>query len=453
MPPGTADHGPLACRRALEALRNGVPNRDAVAMLGCNQPAIQRRFEEMLASAASAGDSPGDDLGMLVSGDFGSGKSHLLAHLEHLALEQGFVCSTVAISKETPLYDLGKVFKSALENSRIPGRSGRTIEELGLALDTRSDAYGDFFRWSDGVTGSDLSPMFPASLLVHERLDDPELTRQIEDFWAGDPLRKTDINRGLREIGQLANYSFKAPRAAELPPQRLRFMTGLIRAAGFAGWVVLLDEIELIAQYSILQRARSYAELPRWFGRAPGGSNPGLVVVATVTGDFALEIINPDGTKKDRDYVAARLANRYQHLTASAETGMGILEHEAVPLAEPADDDVAATLDTLRGIYTNAYRWEAPDLPMARRGAGYQNRMRYRVRAAINEWDLRRLDPDYSPEIVEEEFRHSYEENVDLERESPEVEENSPAGTDGYGENVDPARESHSDIDAPEAGD
>ncbi len=453
MPPGAADRGPLECRRALEALRNGVPNRDAVAMLGCNQPAIQQRFEEMLASAAGTGDPTGNGLGMLVSGDFGSGKSHLLAHLEHLALSQGFVCSTVAISKETPFYRLDKVFESALVNCRIPGRSGRPIEELGLALDTRSDTYGDFFRWSDDAAASGLSPMFPASLLVHERLDDPELNRQIEDFWAGGSLRKAQINSGLRGIGQLANYSFRAPKVAELPPQRLRFMTRLIRAAGHKGWVVLLDEIELIAQYSILQRARSYSELPRWFGRVPGGSDPGLVVVATVTGDFALEILSPDGTKKDRDYVAARLANRHQHLTDLAETGMGILEREAMPLAEPSDHDVAGTLEELRRIYGEAYRWETPELPIAPRGAGYQNRMRYRVRAAINEWDLRRLDPHYSPEIVEEEFRHSYEENMDLERESPEVEEGSPVGTDGDKENVDPARGSQSVVAAPEAGD
>ena len=30
----------LKNRRALEALRNGVPNGDAVAVLGCNQPAV-----------------------------------------------------------------------------------------------------------------------------------------------------------------------------------------------------------------------------------------------------------------------------------------------------------------------------------------------------------------------------------------------------------------------------
>ncbi len=453
MPPGTADHGPLECRRALEALRNGVPSRDAVAMLGCDQPAIQRRFEEMLASVAGTSDLTDDSRGMLVSGDFGSGKSHLLAHLEHLALRQGFVCSTVAISKETPFWDLGKVFRSALVNCRVPERNGRPIEELGLALDTRSAAYDDFFRWSDDETASGLSPMFPASLLVHERLNDPELTRQIEDFWAGDPLRKVQINSGLRGIGQLANYRFRAPRVAELPPQRLRFMSRLIRAAGYKGWVVLLDEIELVAQYSILQRARSYSELPRWLGRAPGGSEPGLAAVATVTGDFALEIISPDGTKKDRDYVAAKLAKRYQHLTGLADTGMRILESEAMPLGTPDLHDVAATLEKVRQIYSTAYSWEAPELPLEPRGAGFQNRMRYRVRAAITEWDLRRFDPAYIPQIEGQEFHHGYEENVDLERASPEDEDGGPAGTDGHAGSVEPANESRPGTDAVEAAD
>jgi len=96
----------VANRLALEALRSGVPNRAAVRLLGCNQPHVEDRFNEMLNSATDIDSSAPNAQGMLISGDFGSGKSHLLAHLEHLALEQNFVCSKVAISKETPLYDL-----------------------------------------------------------------------------------------------------------------------------------------------------------------------------------------------------------------------------------------------------------------------------------------------------------------------------------------------------------
>ena len=254
----------LARRRAVEVLRNGVPNRDAVAMLGCNQPRAEEAFSALLAGAAEAGGPAGGALGMLVSGDFGAGKSHLLAHLERRALARGFVCSRVAISKETPLYDLGKVFRSAIENGRMPDRRGRLIEELGLVTDWRSRASADFLQWAESAASSGvLSRMFPASLLVYERLNDIELNGRIESFWAGDRLKVSEVKSGLASIGQKQARSFRAPRAAELPPQRLRFAIELIKCAGYKGWVVLLDELELIGSYSILQRGSTSIDSAR----------------------------------------------------------------------------------------------------------------------------------------------------------------------------------------------
>ncbi len=374
----------------------------------------------MLANTADRGQASDSAQGMLVSGDFGSGKSHLLTHLEDQALSRGFVCSKVVISKETPLYDLGKVFKSATDNGRMPDRSGRLMEELGQALKPDSPNYADFFRWANDTKSNGISQMFPASLLVHERSNDLELNSEIEDFWAGDRILISRVKDGLRQIGQAKSYSFRAPKAADLPPQRLRFAVELIRAAGYKGWVVMLDEIELVGSYSLLQRGRSYAELTRWMGHAAGETYLGLVVVGTITGDFATEIISPDGNKKDRDYVGPRLANneRYKHIEPRADTGMRLLERECLPLSEPTDADVKEAMKNLRRIYTAAYGWKAPGVDVKAGGAGYQNRMRYKVRAAINEWDLLRLYPDYSPETEGDEFRHTYEENVDLERES-----------------------------------
>src|SRR4051794_18542743 len=99
----------LPNRRALEALRAGVPNRDAVAVLGSQQTAVQDRFTQLLDAIESR--SPGEPAGgMLIGGGFGSGKSHVLEHLIHLALEAGFVVSRVVISKETALHDPAKVF-------------------------------------------------------------------------------------------------------------------------------------------------------------------------------------------------------------------------------------------------------------------------------------------------------------------------------------------------------
>ena len=413
--------GKLEARLAVEALRNGVPNREAVRELGCNQPQAEEQFISMLDEVAGTADRSAGPQGMLVSGDFGSGKSHLLAHLEHLALSRNFVCSKVAISKETPLYDLGKVFTSAMENGRVPDRRGRFIEELALSMKPDSEEYTAFAHWADTAASNGLlSMMFPASRVVHERSGDLDLISEIESFWAGDRILISKIRNGLRQIDQSQYYKFRAPKAADLPPQRLRFAVELIKSVGYRGWVVLLDEVELIGSYSILQRGRSYAEIARWMGFAQGENYPGLIVVGAVTEDFASAIISPDGQKKDGDYVRPKLEQRarYSALAARAERGMSLLEQNCLALEPPSDEDVKATVETLHGLYSRAYEWEPPAHEATAGGAGFQGRMRYKVRAAINEWDLCRLHPDYQPDTEIEGFTTPYEENADLEHET-----------------------------------
>ena len=78
----TDDNSAITSRLALEALRSGVPNRAAVRLLGCNQPQVEQRFTAMLDEVTDTDKSQGIAQGLLVSGDFGSGKSHLLVHLE-----------------------------------------------------------------------------------------------------------------------------------------------------------------------------------------------------------------------------------------------------------------------------------------------------------------------------------------------------------------------------------
>ena len=291
----------------------------------------------------------------------------------------------MAISKETPLYDLAKVFKSAMDNGRMPKRSGRLIQELGQSLRPDSEEYASFFKWADDAKSHKLHQIFPASLLVHERSNDIELDSEIENFWAGDKVYVSQVKGGLREIGQFKNYSFRAPKVRDLPPQRLSFMIELIKAAGYKGWVVLLDEIELVAQYSLLQRGRSYAELSRWMGRAVGEAYPGLVVVGTVTADFAAEVISPGGSKIDRDKAGAKLEQgpRYQHLVPLVEEGMQMLELGCIPL-NPANGrrrsgDHGKTAENL---FNSLRLGRSKPFPSPERGgAGYQNRMRYRVRS------------------------------------------------------------------------
>ena len=402
----------LDCRRAIEALRNGVPNRVAVRILGSTQPQAEQQFEQRLCLQED------ERLrGLLISGDFGTGKSHLLEHFESVALDRNFVCSRIAVSKETPFYDLGKMFRAAADSGTLPdGRVGAMVDEIGNRLaGPKNERYAQFFRWANSAT-SRLHRIFPATLMVHERLPDQGLLNAIRWFWSGDKMAVGDVKRGLRQIGQQGAYQFRAPTLRNLPPQRLRFVLEMIKTAGYNGWVVLIDELELIGNYSPLQRARSYAELARWMGAVEDESYPGLVVVAAITEDFVSAILEEKG---DRLNVPAKLRERAEGSVArQAELGMQWLASQRTLLNEVTDDAVNAAVEKIRHIYSRAYDWDAPPAASTAGGAGYQKRMRYKVRTAITIWDLQRLRPDSRPEIEIKEFHHIYNEDRDLEVES-----------------------------------
>ena len=74
-------------RSALEALRNGVPNEDAVRVLGSNQDAVEQLFLDRLKSIQDAVSSEHQVPGLLIQGGFGTGKSHLLKYLEDASID------------------------------------------------------------------------------------------------------------------------------------------------------------------------------------------------------------------------------------------------------------------------------------------------------------------------------------------------------------------------------
>jgi len=410
----------------LEGLRNGVPNRDAVHALGCNQEEAERQFLELLNGVSDSSDGIAAAPGLLIKGDFGTGKSHLLEYFEHLALNKNFVCSRVVISKETPLYNPDKMFRAAVENGVVPDLSGQLIEEIAVKLSSDSTSYGDLSVWANKAD-SGISQLFPATLLLHERLsNDPQLVEDIVRFWSGERMLISNLRQGLRSIGQAQAYNIKAVPAKELAIERFKFALRLILGAGYKGWVILIDEIELISRYSILQRGRAYAELARWMGKATDEEYPGLAVAGAITVDFDSEILVD---KEDQDRVVPRLQNRgtdeFNLLASRAESGMHLIRFDGLELAGHRDS-LQDTYTKLKDLHSRAYNWSAPDIDWV---LGRESRrMRSYVRSWINEWDLRRLYPDAKIEIQEQELQIRYSEDKDLER---EAEESLTADIDG----------------------
>lgn len=399
----------VARRRAIEALRAGVPSRDAVAALGSGQSAIEDRFHALREAAAEG--TPG---GLLLGGGFGTGKSHLLEHLTRLASDAGCTVSRVVISKETPLHDPVKVFRAAANSAVRAGQARPAIIEAGAALDLDGRAYAELLRWVTS-SGSELNERFSATLALfaHVRDRDAAYAETILRFWSGDPIATPELRRRLREIGE-QRPTLSPVAAPDLARQRLRFASRLLAAVGSAGWVILFDETELIGRYSLLQRAKSYAELARWMRGDHGGREIPIAAVFAMTDDFEAAVITG---RNDRELVPAKLRAKgtpeADALATGAQLGMRIIDRETHLLTPPDEGELKEAYNRLRELHGQAFGWEPPDVAgLERLGA---TRMRQYVRAWINEWDLVRLDPRYRPETEMIDVPTDYRENPDLE--------------------------------------
>lgn len=408
----------VARRRAVEALRSGVPSWDAVASLGSGQPEAEDRFSALLDRMREPGSAAAVPAGLLLGGGFGAGKSHLLTHLAHLAMSAGFVVSTVVISKETPLHDPVKTFRTAIGGALGPGRTHGALAEAAAALDPDTPRYAELSRWANSP-GGELDERLAASLLCHERLRGGEVPGSDETvdalvrFWGGDPLRIADLRRALRSVSAAGLYTFTPITARELARQRFRFVARLLRAAGHAGWIILFDEVELIGRYSLLQRARSYAELARWLGADAADHGTPIASVLAMTDDFEAAVLSG---KDDRTQIPARLrakqAPEWDETATLAQAGMRHIEHDLLLLDPPDNAELDRAYAALRRLHGDAFGWSPPDVAgLERLGA---TRMRQYVRAWINEWDLIRLDPAYVPYTEAVEIASDYREDEAL---------------------------------------
>ncbi|MDP2719901.1 MAG: DUF2791 family P-loop domain-containing protein [Dehalococcoidia bacterium] len=398
----TGDTSHINYRRAIEALRAGVPNRDAVRLLGSSQPRLEERFSRLMETFQGGIPAGHQDFGMIFAGDFGTGKSHLLERFQHMALEQGFVCSKVVVSKHTPFYKLDKVYRAAIESAIIPGRVGACMSELAITLDTHSETYAEFFKWLNAAECG-LCNHFAATVHLYEttnRYD--EVIELVTSFWSGHPFGVRELRSELKNARLGAIYKVERVPHRVLAEQRFIFTPRLMKAAGYAGWVILIDETELISSYGIRSRALAYAELPRFIGTTRTPAWPGITSVLAITSDFVAKVLD------DRDD-EGKIPNKYSSETTMvqrSETGMKLLR-EATLIERPTGESVKQTWDKLRDIYHGAYGW---DPPTEYRAPDLTNSMRQILKRWITEWDLSRL------------FGHKAD--IDVKVLSPKMEEN-----------------------------
>ena len=406
----------LEARIAIEALRAGVPNRAAVRLMGTEEPGLEQEFDEHLHHVWATGSRPG--LG--IAGGFGSGKSHFLGYLAEVARAQNFVVSRVVVSKETPLSDPARVFEAAVRAATLPDRHDDAITGALTILRQSRDKMAALEAAVDQA-GDALAPIFSALLFLLQRDTLPAgFTRQMERFLAGGKIRAADVRQALATVGGARKFDLRLPAVGLLMEQRIQFLTALLHAAGYAGWCLLVDEVELIGRYTPLRRALAYAWLATWLGLEGARTWPGIVTAYAITDDFVTAVIDErDDTVRLTDRL--RLKERH-HEARLATIAMAHIAQtvRARRLRPPGIDELARANLRLSELYREAYGWEPPATDPPERTA--TRTMRQYIKGWITEWDMRRLTGDVT-RIVEDEITANYAEDESLSTPSEDEEE------------------------------
>jgi hypothetical protein len=257
--------------------------------------------------------------------------------------------------------------------------------------------------------GDILAPVFSALLFLlrHDTLP-AGFARQVERFLAGGKIRGADIRQALAAVGGGRKFDLRLPATATLIEQRIQFLTAVLHAAGYAGWCLLFDEVELIGRYTPLRRALAYARLATWLGLEGAHSWPGIVAVYAITDDFVAAVIEE---RQDEARLTERLHLKERHLEARlAATAMRHITQTVRTrrLRAPGIDQLTRASQRLADIYQDAYDWEPQDPEPPERTA--TRTMRQYIKGWITEWDMRRLTGD-TTRIVAEEISANYAED------------------------------------------
>ncbi len=225
----------ISSKRLIEAFRLGiVPHQDVEFFTFCRGYEVNR-LQKGLNSLKN-----GQGSVYIIEGSYGSGKTHLLEYIRHIALKYGYVTAYCELNnQETPLYRPKRVYRELVYNLRyIKDGSVYTFRDLLRQLSATNISDHCFF-----------TPLFKHL----RRLDNGD--HQTEVFWQwieGESTKDYATNirspfrvRGGQSIPALYDFS----TAADFYCYIITGLSHLIRENDMGGLVIILDEVETIFHY------------------------------------------------------------------------------------------------------------------------------------------------------------------------------------------------------------
>lgn len=384
-------------RHVIEALRSGVPSRAVGAYFSNARPRIMRDIRERLDNVSKNGKSSG----MVVSGKYGEGKTHLLNTVFTMAHENHMVVSYLSLSKETPMDKLYLIYQKIISNTYLPERQQPGFMQVLENMTPNSPLASEMIAFSAKQLETDKLYYLLRAYLSTEDVDEKFLLQaDLEgDFIANAPLKK--IYRRIFNHPVKYNVNFTKTKHCQ---DYFSFMSHLFKQMGYQGWVILVDEAELIGRLGKKARLNAYRNMARFL--LPNQEMESVFSMFALSASYIEDVI-----EGKHDY--ENLSELFPEEPEPMHTVLDMLKKapQLHPLTQTEFRDV---LERLKDFHSKAYEWNpaisVEELEKITQSGGYL--LRTKIRAAIEYLDQMYQYGECKNTVITELKTESYGEEI-----------------------------------------
>ena len=363
-----------ACH-VIEALRSGVPSRAAGEYFSEARPAMMQKIQSRLEQVHETGHSDG----MIFTGRYGEGKTHLLGTVFGMAFAHNMVVSYVSLGKETPVDRPYLLFPKIIANTYLPGAAQPGFRQKLEDLTQGSSISGELLAYAAKELETDkLYFLLKAFLGTQEEEERYAFLADLEgDFTTGQVIKRS--YRRITGTAAKFNQNFSKTKHGF---DYFYFTSHLFKTLGYGGWVLLFDEAELLGGMGKKTRAKSYVQLQRFLKPSPKLES--VFSLFAFSSSYAEDVID---AKKEFENVEAAFSEDRESLTAAKSVLNGILNApELMPLTR---EETLQVLLSIQDFHGRAYGWKpevsANTIYQVTESGGYL--LRTRIRSAIEFFD------------------------------------------------------------------
>ncbi len=355
-------------RHVIEALRSGIPSRAVGQYFSEARPGIMKEISGHLDETCETGKSKG----MIIAGKYGEGKTHLLNTVFSMAHSNNMVVSYLSLSKETPFDKLYLVYQKLVNNTFLPKRVQPGFTQILEKMTPGSPAANELLLYAAKHLETDKLYYLLRAYLNTEDLDEKfMLQADLEGDFIANVLLKQIYRRIYNERVKY-NINFSKTKHCR---DYFSFLSRLFRLMGYNGWVILIDETELIGRLSKKARLNAYRNMAQFL--LPDERLEGIYTLFALGASYTEDVIE---TKHDYE----NLEEIYPEQQEPIRTVLNLITR-AQQLAPLTDSEIREVLKKIQVFHGRAYDWN-PNISMgtilaATQSGGYL--LRTKLRAAI----------------------------------------------------------------------